>query len=67
MTLLQFVKALKLSNNEQTDLFYMNGQTETSIWTGKISEIPIIYSEYPILSSGTYCDNSAVIHIGLVV
>lgn len=68
MKLVDFVKALKYSNSEQAILFYLaGGQTETTIWTGNISDIPIIYAEYPMLSLGSYCDTNGVIHLGIVM
>ena len=67
MTLFTLVRALKLNNNEQIVLYSLTSQTETTIWTGDIAEIPIIYADSPILSNSVYSDNNGVIHAGLVV
>ena len=67
MTLFSLVRALKLNNNEQIILYSLVSQTETTIWTGNIDEIPIIYADAPILSNGVYADSNGVIHAGLIV
>ena len=67
MTLFTLVRALKLNNNEQIILYSLVSQTETTIWTGDIDEIPIIYADSPILANSVYSDNNGVIHACLVV
>lgn len=67
MTLFALVRVLKLNNNEQIILYSLVSQTETTIWTGDIDEIPIIYADRPILSNSVYSDNNGIIHAGLVV
>ena len=67
MTLFALVRVLKLNNNEQIILYSLVSQTETTIWTGDIDEIPIIYADRPILANSVYSDNNGIIHAGLVV
>lgn len=67
MTLFSLVRTLKLNNNEQIILYSLVSQTETTIWSGDIDEIPIIYADAPVLSNGVYADSNSIIHVGIIV